>query len=375
MNTRQRLLLAAFVSVALAALLLRSTDRKPASSQTGTGAAFPQPEQTPQSLSRQIADRLLASLRTETDPARREAAAHHAAQRIPRALLAAILAELEREDDRALAALASRALLLRWAWEEPTDAAAWTMQFAQGDLRRDALAAVGAGWAHQNPEALMTWSASLAPQERDWVLLHGASYLARTNLNLFSAWRDALAPSRESEQLGAQTAREWASRDPQAVVAAIRECARPEQAAWRQQLASGLAVQFAQAERCETAFAILDALPAGPEKQHVLKGTVIGWAQRDPVVVATWLENVADHPLRVEMSTLLAGTWLERDAPAAEKWATALPPGPLSDAVAERAAQYFATRDRAAAERWSLRIVADETRRQALAFVESSPAP
>ena len=319
-----------------------------------------------------MTDRLLALLRAETDPAKREVVAQQAVQHLPRALLATVLANLQKENDRALAAEAARAVLLRWAWEEPTGAAAWTTQFAEGEVRRDALAAVGAGWVRQNPEALLAWSSSLAAGERDWVLLHGASYLARTDLGTFAVWLKALPATRELEQLTAQTAREWASRDARAVVATINEFSGPEHAVWRAQMAAGLANQLAQVDRFDTAFAILNAMPSGPEQKQVLKGVVAGWSQRDPVLVATWLDGVSDPALRKEMSPLLAGTWFEHDAAAAEKWAVALPPGPVSDAVAERAAQYFAPRDRAVAQRWTDRIASEETRNLVQAYVQAA---
>jgi hypothetical protein len=144
-------------------------------------------------------------------------------------------------------------------------------------------------------------------------------------------------------------------------------------------MASGLANQLSQADQLETASMVLNAMPPGDEKQQVLKGVAIGWARRDPTVVATWLDGVADPSLRGEAATLLAGTWFERDAAAAEKWAIALPPGPVSDAVADRAAQYFAPRDRTAALRWTDRIASAETRRITQAYVQAAqplvPAP
>jgi len=371
MNPRRRLLVITFVAIAIGVFWICTSNRNPASPTT-TGNLVPTSPADPRSMSQQMTDRLLALLRAETDPAKREAIAQEAAQQLPRALLPAILADLQKENDRSFAAEAARAIFLRWAWEEPTGAAAWTTQFAEGEIRRDALAAVGSGWARQNPEALLSWSASLASGERDWVLLHGASYIARTDLSLFAVWIKALPPSRELEQLTAQTAREWAGRDPQVVATALGELAGPEHAAWRKSMAAGLASQLAQVDRCDTAFAILDAVPPGPEKQQVLKGVVIGWSQREPALVATWLDGVSDLSLRIETSTLLAGAWFEHDPAAAEKWAVALPPGPVSDAVAERAAQYYAPRDRIVAERWTNRIASSEARSLVQAYVQAA---
>lgn len=372
MNTRQRLLAAGFVAVAGAAFWVKSTHRNPVP--RGTDAAGPVSLTVHDShpLSRQMTDHLLMLLRAESDPAKREAAAQQAAQHIPRALLPAVLADLRNEYDRNLATEASRAILLRWAWEEPSDAAAWVTQSNDLELRRDALAAVGAGWARQNPEALMSWATTLSPSDRDWVLLHGASYLARTDLNTFAVWTKALPSSRETEQLTAQAAREWAGRDPKAVAKAIGEFSGPEYSAWRIQMAAGLANQLSLAEKCETAFAILDTMAPSAEKQQVLKGTVIGWSRRDPTVVATWLDTVSDQPLRTEMSTLLAGLWFERDSPAAEKWASSLPAGALSDAVAERAAQYFAPRNHTVAEQWANRIQSQEMRTRTSAYINAA---
>ena len=360
-----------FVAVVIVALWIRSPNRNPALP-TDTGNLTPTGTVDTRSMSQQMTDRLLALLRAETDPAKREAAAQEAVKYLPRALLPAILADLRKEDDRALAAEATRAILLRWAWEEPTGAAAWATQFAEGEIRRDALAAVGSGWARQNPEALLAWTSSLAAGERDWVLLHGASYLARTDLSLFAVWIKALPVTRELEQLTAQTAREWAARDPRAVAIALGELIGPEQAAWRKSMAAGLATQLAQVDRCDTAFAILDAVPPGSEKQQVLKGVVIGWSRREPALVAAWLDGVSDLSLRIETSTLLAGAWFEHDPAAAEKWAANLSPGPVADAVAEHAAQYFAPRDRAVAERWTNRIVSVEARGLTQAYVQAA---
>ncbi|MFT3867409.1 MAG: hypothetical protein QM715_02815 [Nibricoccus sp.] len=371
MSARRRLLTITFVTVAIAALCVRLSKRNSVPSPSAAKPAINAPPVT-QSLSQQMTERLLALLRAETDPAKREAAAQQAAQHLPRALLEAVLADLQRETDRALAMEAARAILLRWAWEEPTGAAAWTMQFASAEIRRDALAAVGAGWARQNPEALLTWASTLPPVDRDWVLLHGASYLARTDLGLFAVWSKALPRTRELEQLTAQTAREWASRDPRAVANALGDFSGPEHSAWRKAMASGLASQLVQANNAETALAILDAVPPGLEKQQVLKGVVIGWTQREPAVVASWLESVSDSALRTEIAPLLAGAWFEQNTAAAEKWAVALPPGPVSDAVAERAAQYFAPRDRAAAQRWASRIGSTATRTSVQAYVQAA---
>lgn len=370
MNTRIRLILGALASATLAFILLHSPARQPASAPLDSHTVSSTPEQ--QDIPKQMSGRLISLMRAETDPARREAAAQEGARHLPRALLPAVLANLKNETDRSLATEATRAILLRWSWEEPTGAAAWVTQFAEGDIRRDALAAVGAGWARQNPEALLTWASTLPVTERDWTLLHGASYLARTDLNLFAIWQKALPPTRELAQLTAQTAREWAARDPKAVAAAIGEFSSPENAALRKSLVAGLANQLSQADQFATATAVLDALPPGEEKQHVLKGVALGWARRDPVVVATWLDNVVDKPLRTEMSVLLTGLWLERDPAAAEKWALAQPPGPLADAVAERAAQFYAPRDRAAAQRWTDRISSAEARSLSQSYVQAA---
>lgn len=371
MSVRRKLLAIVFATVAIAAVYVRLPKLNLPASPTAAPAMSTAPV-VAQSLSQQMTDRLLALLRAETDPAKREAAAQQAAQHLPRALLETVLADLRKESDRSLALDAARAILLRWAWEEPTGAAAWTMQFADPEIRRDALAAVGAGWARQNPEALLTWASTLPPVDRDWVLLHGASYLARTDLSLFAVWSKALPRTRELEQLTAQTAREWASRDPRAVATALGDFAGPEHVAWRKAMASSLAGQLVQADKAETALAILDAVPPGPEKQQVLKGVVIGWTQREPAVVASWLDSVSDPALRTEIAPLLAGAWFEQNAAAAEKWALALPPGPVADAVAERAAQYFAPRDRAAAQRWTDRIASAEARHLAQAYVQAA---
>jgi hypothetical protein len=203
-------------------------------------------------------------------------------------------------------------------------------------------------------------------------LLHGASYLARTDLGLFAIWLKALPATRELAQLTAQTGREWAARDPRAVVATIGEFSGPEHAVWREHMAAGLANYLSQADQLDTALGILDAIPPGPEQKQVFKGVVAGWSQRDPAAVATWLNAVSDPPLRKELSLLLAGNWFERDAAAAEKWAGALPPGQLSDAVAERAAQYYAPRDRTLALRWTNRITSDEARNLTQAYVQAA---
>jgi hypothetical protein len=294
------------------------------------------------SLEHQMARRLLALIHAESDPVSREQAAERGAKKIPRALLGAVMNWLQANPSEPGGELAMRGVMLRWAWEEPTGAAAWTLKSASGSFRREALGMIAAGWARLQPEALRQWADQLAPAERDWVMLHGASYLARTDLEQFASWQSALAPSRERDQLLAQGARLWAGRAPLEVVKLIAGSPAEADAEWRRHLALGLAGQLANVDDPSVVASAVAMLPAGPEHDTVLAGLVAGWSARDPDLVAAWLEGVTNQQLRSELSALLAGNWLHKDADAALAWMQKLPPGPVAEAVSKRAAQFAA---------------------------------
>ncbi len=192
-----------------------------------------------------MAERLLAEIATASDPDRREQIAGTEAKHIPRALLGGTLAWLQAQPASAGVAIALRGTMLRWAWEEPTGAAAWVVEHARGEFRREALGIVGAGWAHLNPDRLQPWAARLPPADRDWVMLHAASYFGRTDLQKFALWQSAVSPSPERDRLLDDIARLWVSRSPREVAALLARTTAEVDADWRRRLAEALASELA----------------------------------------------------------------------------------------------------------------------------------
>ena len=248
------------------------------------------------SFERQMAERLLALVEAEPDPARRVDVAEAAAKHIPRALLGAVLGWLQDNPTKPDVEAAMRGTMLRWAWEEPTGAAAWTLKAAGTDFRREALGIVAAGWAYRQPDALPQWAAQLVPSERDWVMLHGASYFARTDLEKFADWQAKLSPSPERDELLAEAAQRWARRTPLDVAALIARSSTDTDAAWRRYLADALAEHLAKVTEPSVVTAVLARLPPGAERKTVLTGVVSGWSARDPQILASWLDET---PLRI----------------------------------------------------------------------------
>jgi hypothetical protein len=264
-----------------------------------------------------------------------------------------------------------RSILLRWAWEEPTNVAGWAIDHADSPFRQEALAVAAQRWAEVNPAQLLQWSASLSPADRQWVLLRSGDYLGRTDPALFAVWQQAIQPGRERDQLELAIAREWSGRDPAEVATALSTNTGAEFEGWRRLTVAGLTNHLATMNGAEAARFVSEKLAPDPAQQSAALGAVVAWAREDPLAASEWIETFPADELRAQASQVLLGYWLESDRAAAESFAASLPAGPVSDRANERVAQFLAGTSGADAVSWAERIGDPTKKQQTLAFVIS----
>lgn len=332
-------------------------------------AATPPAHASPAGIVEEISARLLKTASEHRDPVAREAFLQKAVRSVPRALYARLAEKLSSAQPRSVEAELLRAVVLRWAWEEPINASEWAVEQPDGPYRREALALGAQAWARLDPAQLLQWAAELAPADRQWVLLRSGDYLGRTDPALFAVWQQAIQPGRERDQLQLAITREWAQRDPERLVAALNENTGPEFDGWRQLTIAGLTTRLSSMNGPDAARFAMERVPAGPAQQQAVKGAVVAWAREDPAAARQWIDRFPGEDLRAEASQILLGYWLQRDAVAAQSYAQSLPAGSLADGASERVAQFLADKNGRDAVVWAERIADPSRRQQTLAFV------
>jgi hypothetical protein len=339
----------------------------------GATAAAAEPAAPPRrsKLSEEILGRLRDAALQHEDPAAREAFLQKAVRGVPRALYARLAESLRDAVPHSVEAEILRAVLLRWAWEEPTNAADWAVEQTDHPYRKEALAVAAQAWARLDPAQLLLWAADLPASDREWVLLRSGDYLGRTDPSLFAVWQQALPPGRESEQLQLAIAREWAQRDPEVLVAALTENTGPEFEEWRRLTIAGLTTRLTTMSGPDAARFALERIPPGPAQAQAVLGAVAAWAREDPATASQWVDRFPDEELRAQAARVLLGRWLQQDAIAAQTYARSLPPGPTADAAIEQVAQFIALQEGLDAAAWAERITDPERRDRARAFVLS----
>lgn len=382
MTVRSKILLTSFfIAAVVGGLWTVSLGRKAAdgmpmvvqtqveSPEATVAAAAAQPP-TP-SLVDDISTRVCEAAMQFQDAVERQAFLGNAVKGVPRALYGRIIEKLNLAAPDSVQAEFVRAILLRWAFEEATNVAAWALNNPGHAYRQEALALAAQRWAQANPAQLLQWSAGLTAEDRQWVLLRSGDYLGRTDPALFAVWRQAIQPGRERDQLELVIAREWAQRDPESLAAALAENQGPEFDDWRRLTVIGLTNQLANMDGAEAARFVAERIPPGPAQRGAVMGAVVAWARQDPASAKNWIETFTSTELRTEASQVLISYWLERDSSAAQAYAQSLPAGPVGDRASERVAQFLVDKNADVAVSWAERIIDPGLRSQTLAFVLS----
>ncbi|HYC69686.1 MAG TPA: hypothetical protein VEB66_00665 [Opitutaceae bacterium] len=317
----------------------------------------------------EVRRRLLHASSQLRDPRERDAYVHRAVRGVPRALFARLIESLAGAPDNSVETELRRALVLRWAWEEPMNVAEWAVDQPDGVHRREALAIAAQAWARLDPGPLLQWATELPAADREWVLLRSGDFLGRTDPALFAVWLRAIQPGRERDRLQLEIAREWANRDPAVLAAALREHVGPEYEEWRQLTVAGLATRVAGMNGAEAVRFVTEEIPPGAEQAQAAKAAVVAWAREDPARASQWIDRFPGEELRSQAAQILLGHWLQSDAAAAQVYARSLPAGVLADGAHERVAQHLAERDGRDAMAWAERIADPVRRGDAVAFV------
>jgi hypothetical protein len=198
-----------------------------------SGQRSPSSQPAAPRLAENINDRVCEAALKWQDSVDRQAFLDKAVQGVPRELYGMIIDKLNSAAPGSVQAEFSRAILLRWAFEEPANLAAWALNNPDQARRRDALALSAQRWAQTNPAQLMHWSAGLSAEDREWVLVRSGDFLQRTDPELFAVWRQAIQPGRERDQLELAITHEAAQSDSENVVAAMAEYQGSEFEDWR----------------------------------------------------------------------------------------------------------------------------------------------
>lgn len=207
--------------------------------------------------------------------------------------------------------------------EDPRRAIDMLEQIDRGDEREQLTQAMASTWLRSDPDEALEWLLGLEENERRQLLVMAGQSLPQLDLDAALRW----LPRLDEESA----------------------------AAWRLQIASGLAIQrsAAQAQRfiarfegtadypelqtaaisglaqtdVDAALRLARQLPPGPDKSRMLGNLATQLAMQDPQRAAELLPSIDDESARTRTMVMIAGQWAHADPAAAQRWVENLPQG------------------------------------------------
>ena len=124
--------------------------------------------------------------------------------------------------------------------------------------------------------------------------------------------------------------------------------------ALRNQVLTGVAIEFAQAAPAEAAALVMSNFTPGVARDSAVATVTMRWATTDPAAAAAWAveqtgENGRDALVRATLTH-----WVESDPAAAWQWVATIPAGPVQETAIGHYVTAWADHDPAAALNWAV---------------------
>jgi hypothetical protein len=249
-----------------------------------------------------------------------------------------------------------QALMSEWSRLDPLAAAAALTKLPEGGPgfeRKDFAETLFRGWSASDHAAARAWVES----QPDPVL--------RESLTVLDAELSAPTPAAKVDVLLAAKQRDagriadaftgWFTADPAAAASKL-SAIPPGDIFWTKD-AAAITERWALDAPGGTSPGDLlkpfDSIPAGPERDAILKGLAGYGAVKDIPFAVRVVEEMGEGPARSEAMTGLTERWMSRDPLALSEWLNTLPPGESRHAAVSRFAGLLVKSDPEAAARWA----------------------
>jgi hypothetical protein len=253
-------------------------------------------------------------------------------------------------------------LVRRWVAEDPEQASAWAEGIGGGEERRQILDTVAIAWANQDMDADAQWARQLPTEEERWSALSlVANEVARREPAVALSLALELSASQGRDDLITHALSEWAAHDGPS---AASWAARNLESGLRERAFSEIAAAWSDSDPMAAATFTLQALPPGKPLDDSVVGIVQRWVQKEPPLVAGWVEHFPEGVLRNTALEVVAKLWADADVEQSASWLTDLPPGLGRDVAVGAYALQIAPRFPDQAADWALSIDEDSLRRR-----------
>jgi hypothetical protein len=252
-------------------------------------------------------------------------------------------------------------LVRRWVTEDPQEVSDCAVGRNGGEERQQLLDTIAVAWANVDMNTAAQWARQLPMEEERWKALSLiANEAARTEPDMALSLTLELPASQSRDDLITHALGEWAAHDG---ASAGTWAERNLEIALQQRAFSEVAAAWSDTDPVAAATFALQTLPPGKPLDDALAGIVQRWVQKDPPMVAGWVEHFPEGVLRNTTLELVAKLWADADVEQSAGWLTDLAPGAGRDLAVGAYALQIAPRFPNQAADWILSIN-DESLRQ-----------
>jgi hypothetical protein len=188
------------------------------------------------------------------------------------------------------------ALLNRWAFHAPVDAAAWAQSLPFSAAYELAIHQTALRWSDSDAQAAWDWVSGLeAGTTRDAALTSLAYEMCRNDPALAFDRSGYLPDGQARTQLIEHAVANWAAMDPQAALIEVKKIGDDT---LRHTAIGSLASSWADSDPQAAATLAAVAMEPGSEQERAVASIVQRWAQHDPAAARAWVTTFPDGPIK-----------------------------------------------------------------------------
>lgn len=232
------------------------------------------------------------------------------------------------------------AIVSAWLAQIKTDEISRSLTFLQGalpaDLAQDLSKRLLRRWADAAPEQASAWLATLPSDQQSAMVDDVAVPWANNNATNAITWAKSMSDDTARRQALAAVAGEVVRSQPLLALDMILDLPA---GAERDSLIRRGVMEWASAD-ATGAIDWVKQIPAGDLRNQAVSGVAIVWSANEPVAAANFALNELS-PGRVLDDTVVSivQRWAQKDSAAAAAWVDQFPAGPLRDTAVENLAQ------------------------------------
>ena len=262
------------------------------------------------------------SLRSETDPVKREGRIEEVASKFAKGDIAAAIGFLEGRSASKLYDEMGRRMIRYWAESDPVAAAEWVEGNAKGAGRIGAIQTVAVAWANQSMSGAVDWLKGLPKGEEQQAGLLSAAYeAARTEPIEALRLAVELPATQGREDLVKHAVAQWGTTEPQAAAEWANQIGEEE---LRDRALAAVTTAWGATDPVAAAGWAVQAIKAGKPQEDAVVGIVQQWVQKEPEEAAAWVLKFPEGNVRNSAMENLTLLWADQDLEQAGNWVQGL---------------------------------------------------